>query len=358
MTENTVITKKILIIEDNTEIRENIQEILELYGYNTLSAENGTIGVQKALEYLPDLILCDVMMPELDGFGVLNILSKKPSTTDVPFIFLTAKTEKDDIRRGMNLGADDYITKPFYKDELLAAIEIRLNKAERQKISVRNAQEANQSGFINEGNAELELDKLSQGREIRTYQKKDIIFEAGKMPRNLYLIQSGKVKICKSTADGRELIIEIATTGQYLGHLDIISGNDYSETAITLETATIAVIPKDDFLKLLYGNKNVTAKFVKQLANNVMEKEEQILTMAYFNVRKRVADAILQLAENESDNKNKVLSMYREDLAAVVGTAKETLIRMLSEFKDAGYIDIQRGMILILKEDKLANMPG
>ena len=84
--------KKILIIEDNLEVRENLEEILDLYGYESVTAENGKIGVQRALENPPDLILCDVMMPELDGFGVLNILNRKPATADIPFIFLTAKS--------------------------------------------------------------------------------------------------------------------------------------------------------------------------------------------------------------------------------------------------------------------------
>ena len=123
--------RKILVIEDNLEVRENLQEILEISGYQVLAAEDGTMGVELAIREHPDLVLCDVMMPKLDGFGVLNILSKRPETSDIPFIFLTAKTEKEDFRRGMNLGADDYVTKPFYKDELLAVVETRLCKSER-----------------------------------------------------------------------------------------------------------------------------------------------------------------------------------------------------------------------------------
>lgn len=120
--------KKILVIEDNLEVRENTCEILELSGYKVFSAENGKVGIQAALDHMPDLIICDVMMPVLDGFGTLKILHKNPKTTHIPFIFLTAKAEKDDFRRGMNLGADDYITKPFTDIELLEAIEIRLEK--------------------------------------------------------------------------------------------------------------------------------------------------------------------------------------------------------------------------------------
>ena len=125
--------KKILIIEDNDDIRENLAEILELAGYDAYTAENGKKGVEKAEQTPPDLILCDVMMPVLDGYGVLSIVNKKPALADIPFIFLTAKSEKTDFRYGMNLGADDYITKPFETNELLKVIELRLAKSEKIK---------------------------------------------------------------------------------------------------------------------------------------------------------------------------------------------------------------------------------
>src|SRR6478735_4631682 len=121
--------KKILLIEDNNEIRENTAEILALANYHVITAQNGKVGVELAQHENPDLIICDIMMPELDGFGVIHILSKKAETALIPFIFLTAKTEKSDIRKGMNLGADDYLTKPFDDTELLNAIETRLRKS-------------------------------------------------------------------------------------------------------------------------------------------------------------------------------------------------------------------------------------
>src|SRR5664279_4768272 len=122
--------KAILVIDDNADIRENTAEILELAGYKTFLAENGKKGVEIALKEIPSLIVCDIMMPELDGYGVLHLLRKNPSTENVPFIFLTAKTERLDFRKGMEMGADDFITKPFDDIELLNAIEIRLKKYE------------------------------------------------------------------------------------------------------------------------------------------------------------------------------------------------------------------------------------
>ena len=120
---------KILIIEDNPDILENTSEILELSNYQVYTAPNGKEGVAKALANKPDLIVCDIMMPELDGYGVLHMLQKNPDLQDTPFIFLTAKTEKDEIRKGMSLGADDYITKPFDPTDLLNAIEGRIKKS-------------------------------------------------------------------------------------------------------------------------------------------------------------------------------------------------------------------------------------
>ena len=120
--------QKILIIEDQPDVRENIEAILELEDYETLIAENGEMGIEMAKNHQPDLILCDVMMPKLDGFGVVQALRKNPITSTIPLIFLTAKVDRLSLRQGMDLGADDYLTKPFTLDELINAVKARLSK--------------------------------------------------------------------------------------------------------------------------------------------------------------------------------------------------------------------------------------
>src|SRR5690606_3394744 len=120
--------KTILIIDDNDGIRENTAEILGFGGYKTVTAENGKKGIEVAVKEKPDLIVCDIMMPELDGYGVLHLLRKNPETEDIPLIFLTAKAERSDLRKGMEMGADDYVTKPFEEIELMNAIQSRLAK--------------------------------------------------------------------------------------------------------------------------------------------------------------------------------------------------------------------------------------
>jgi len=124
--------KKILVIEDEPEMRRNIATLLRYYDYEPVAAANGREGVEAARRDRPDLILCDVMMPELDGYGVLQALQTEAALARIPFIFLTAKGEKNDLRSGMDLGADDYLTKPVANAELVSAIEARLRRAERQ----------------------------------------------------------------------------------------------------------------------------------------------------------------------------------------------------------------------------------
>src|SRR5882757_1056920 len=123
--------KKILVIEDEPEMRRNLTALLRYHQYQPIEAENGRKGVALAQREKPDLVLCDVMMPELDGHGVLQALQQDAELALIPFIFLTAKGEKDDLRSGMNLGADDYLTKPVANNELVRAIEARLSRAQR-----------------------------------------------------------------------------------------------------------------------------------------------------------------------------------------------------------------------------------
>lgn len=352
LSHNLIAMKKILVIEDNLEVRENLEEILELSGYEVELAEDGKVGVEKALKNKPDLILCDVMMPRLDGFGVLNILSKKPDTSDVPFIFLTAKAEKSDFRRGMNLGADDYITKPFYKDELLAVIETRLRKSEQLKEKFdRTAQGL--SAFINEAKGYEELRKLSDERKTKVFKKRELVFEEGDYPRYLFFVQSGKVKLFKTNDDGKEYIINIYKEGEFFGYIDLIKDSEYTESAAALQDTELRLVPKEDFLQLMYGNRDVASQLIKMLANNITDQEQQLLNLAYNSVRRRVADAIIYLSEKEEKED---ISILRDDLARIVGTAKESVIRMLTEFKVDGYIDIVDGVIHIKDKQKLKNL--
>lgn len=346
--------KKILVIEDNLEVRENLEEILELTGYSVEVAEDGKEGVEKAIANPPDLILCDVMMPKLDGFGVLNILSKNENTTGVPFVFLTAKTEKQDLRRGMNLGADDFITKPFYKDELLQVIETRLKKAS-SRGAIAPQEPERLSFFLDKDKAYEELKKLSADRKTRTYKAKETLFAESDYPRYLYFVKTGQVKLYKTNSFGKDLIIKLLGPGEFFGYTPLIEESDYHYSAAATEETVVSLVPREDFSKLLESNRDVSARFIQLLAQNIREKEDQLLELAYNSVRKRVANAILEVGKHQEKPD---IHLLREDLARIVGTAKESVIRMLAEFKDDGYISIKDGVIHIENEQGLANLPG
>jgi CRP-like cAMP-binding protein/CheY-like chemotaxis protein len=349
--------KKILLIEDNADVRENTAEILSLANYNVITAINGKEGVELAQKEKPDLIICDIMMPVLDGHGALHLLSKNVETSSIPFIFLTAKAERSDFRKGMEMGADDYLTKPFDDVELLNAIESRLKKNEiLKKEFMKSVTGIND--FINEAKGIESLKKLSEDRELRTYKKKDDIYKEGGYPKGIYFVSKGKVKIAQTSDSGKELITELHNEGDFFGYLSILQGEKYTSSATALEDSEVYMIPKDDFFALIYKNAEVSRKFIEILSNNLMEKEDQLVKLAYNSVRKRVAEALVKLSDKykkEGDTKFS-MNVSREDLANIVGTATETVIRTLSDFKEEKLIEVTGSTITVLNYDKLANM--
>lgn len=339
------------------EVRENTAEILELAGYKVFTAENGKIGVEVAIDEKPDLIVCDIMMPVLDGYGVLHLLSKNPETTTIPFIFLTAKAEKSDYQKGMEMGADGYISKPFDDTELLNAIETRLKKSEilRQTFS---QDQTGVNDFINSVKSNTNIKLLSDTYEVAKFKKKHVLYSEDGYPRNLYFVRSGKIKTYKINEDGKELIIEISSTGDFVGYTPILEDTVYKDASEVLEDAEVMIIPREDFVKLISYDSQVAGQFIKLLAKNVHEKEDRLLSLAYNSVRKRVASGLIEIfdkfkSQMQEDTRIKI---SRDDLARIVGTATESLIRTLSDFKSEKLIDIESGKILILKDDKLRNL--
>ncbi len=349
--------KKILLIEDNKDVRENTEEILKLAQYIVVTAKNGKEGVELAQKEKPDLIICDIMMPILDGHGTLHMLSKNEETSSIPFIFLTAKAERSDFRKGMEMGADDYLTKPFDDVELLNAIESRLKKNEiLKKEFTKNIEGINE--FINQAKGVDSLKKLSEEHNVRIYKKKDEIYNEGSYPKGIYFVSKGKVKICQTNEFGKELITELHSDGDFFGYLSLLQGEKHASTATAFEESKIYMIPKEDFFELIYKNAEVSRKFIEILSNNLRENEKQLVKLAYNSVRKRVAEALVKLSDKYKKEGEQKFSMKvsREDLANLVGTATETVIRTLSDFKEEKFIEISGGKITILNYDKLVNL--
>ncbi len=342
---------RILLIEDNQEIRENICEILELDGFDVITAANGKEGLDLARESVPDLIVCDIMMPVMDGYTVLYFLSKEPKTADIPFIFLTAKAERLDFRKGMEMGADDYITKPFEDVELINAIRSRLKKKElvRKEYS-KDMQGLDQ--LVSDAEGERALKNLIENREVRDYKKKTDIYREGDYPLYLYYLQSGKAKAYKTNEYGKELIINLYNEGDFIGYTDLIRESNFNETLTALEDCKVILIPRKIFSDLILKNPSVSIKFIQLISKNIQTIESELIKLAYNSVRKRVSESLLLFFKDETES----LKVSREDLAAKAGTSLETAIRTLSDFKDERLIEITGGRISLLDVDRLRNM--
>jgi CRP-like cAMP-binding protein/CheY-like chemotaxis protein len=355
--------RRLLVIDDHDDIRENIAEILTLSGYEVFTAPNGKRGVETAIKEKPELIVCDIMMPELDGYGVLHLLRKNEATLDTPFIFLTAKTERADFRKGMEMGADDYITKPFDDIELLNAIEIRLKKHDilQGKYS---KDEKGAGAFIADLSATGVLRLDIQTAETQEIAKKLNLYQEGKRPKGLYYLKSGKIKAFRMNEDGKEYITNLYVSGDYIGYLPLMENKSYEDTAVVIEDAEVALFPKEEFLDAVYQDLQVAAKFIKLIAHNVQEKEERLLNLAYGSLRKRIARGLLDIhakfASARTDQNNPSarvpLSISREDIAQYIGTATESLIRTLSDFKAEKLVDIEDGKIHITDVKRLQNL--
>ncbi|WP_295128873.1 response regulator [uncultured Chitinophaga sp.] len=349
--------KTLLLIEDNAEIRENTEEILELAGYKVLTAPDGKKGVELAIKNHPDLVICDIMMPVLDGYGVLHMMQRNDELKGTPFIFLSAKSERGDFRKGMDLGADDYITKPFSGTDLLNAVESRLKKAEvRKENFTPDIQGLNKLMDVAGGKSALQ--NLPEGRNTEKYKKKQVIYSEGNRPQRLYYVQKGKVKTYKRNDDGKELVVELYNIGDFLGHIALLEGGLYKDTAEAMEETELAVIPLEDFEGLLNSNNDVAVQFVKMLARNVSTKEQQLLGLAYNSLRKKVAEALMSLVRkyNASRDEPFTIDISRDNLATIAGTATESLIRTLGDFREEKLIDIQEGAIVIMNQQKLAGL--
>lgn len=340
--------KKVLLIEDDTILRENTAELLELSDYKVLTAANGKIGVELAKSNLPDIIICDIMMEVMDGYEVLKTLSKGKKTKYIPFIFLSAKTERKDIRKGMDLGADDYITKPFNEDELTSAIESRLAKVAILKDR-RNEEES-----FNSTN-ELKNFFESYGSYITVVSGNDVYTE-GDNSNYVYLIKRGVIKSYKLDGHGKELTTELYNAGDIFGYSSFSQNIPYQETATALKNTELIGITKNEFKNMLNNNPNIALELLDSLTDNLSHIKAQLLQMAYSSVDKKTAATILQFAEKLNPKPEDPIKISRSDLASVAGIASETLIRTMSNFKKQGIIEIEGRNIKILDIEKLQHI--
>jgi DNA-binding response OmpR family regulator len=342
--------KTILIIEDDTALLENTAELLELENFKVLTASNGADGVRLATINIPDLIVCDIMMPKQDGYTVLKKLSLNKTTQNIPFIFLSAKTERKEIRLGMDLGADDYITKPFENEELISSINSRLAKA---KLLNKTTAPLDQGKYKDLNDLKNYFDDYG---ELSNYTKGDIIYQEGDRANKVFLVLKGLIKTHKMDQNGKELITAIQKPDDFIGFTSFVDNNTYEESATVVEDVELAVIYKNALKELLAGSSNLSLELMNVLTANLSITKDQLLQMAYSSVQRKTARTILQFAEVLDRGLLGEIKISRNDLASVAGIAPESLIRTLSSFKKKGFVEIEGRNIKILKLVELQNL--
>lgn len=346
---------KVLLIERGSDTSPNVIDMLQWTGYAVITAENGRKGLELARTYKPDIIVCDILLPDLDGYSVLHMLQGNEDMHSIPFIFLTSKADVSEFRKGMEMGADDYIVKPYHVLDLLSAMEVRL-----RKYNIRNKGSLSQPAAVRDiiRDAAETIRTIHENRDIDIFLRKTIIYPEGNHPLRLYYIRKGKVRTYKRNEDGRELSVELYNAGEFLGYVAMLEGTVYKDTAEAMEETEVAVIPKEDFERLISRNYMVASQFMSMLAKKVTEKNEQLLALAYNSLRKKVAGALIYMWRkyNPDNDPDFSIDISREGLAAIAGTATESLIRTLGHFRDEQLVQIRNGSIIVLNEDRLSKL--
>ncbi len=288
------------------------------------------------------------MMPEVNGYGVLKDLSLNDTTQHIPFIFLSAKTEHKEIRKGMDLGADDYLTKPFEEDELLSAVESRLAKASllsRMMEGKVASEQESEDGVRNLNELKNFFD--DHGKVIKI-EKGEVVYRKGQYPTMIYLILKGVIKAHIMDDSAKELITALYKADDFLGFTSLMERVAYTESATAVEDVELAGVAISDLKEILGKNKNVSLELMNVLTDTLSDVKEQLLQMAYSSVRRKTAQTILQFAEVLNKKPEDAIKISRYDLASVAGIATESLIRTLSGFKKKGLIEIEGRNIRIL----------
>lgn len=347
--------KRILFIKEKPTADTTIINMLRFAGYDLTVETDGPAAVERALELLPDLILSGISVEGLDGFSILHLLRKNPDTLPIPFIFLTSRTGRADTRKAMEMGASDFISRPFIPAEVLNAIESRLSMAEKLKNAIC---EKYRSEMIFEQTFTEALEELLEKSLLDNFKRRQLIFMEGSVPQYLFYIKSGKVKAFKTSQDGKELIVGLYSGGDFMGYIGLLEEGVYRVSAQALEDSEIFIIPRDAFMELIRNNANFSLEFTRSLVEKNNYKADQMLQLAYHSLRKRVANAILFLKDKytEGNNQSFSIKMTREELANISGTTTESLIRTLSDFKSEGLVEVRGRMIGILDEDGLVHM--
>ncbi|MDX1472265.1 MAG: cyclic nucleotide-binding domain-containing protein, partial [Flavobacteriaceae bacterium] len=268
---------------------------------------------------------------------------------------LSAKTEHKQVRKGMDMGADDYLTKPYEEEELISAVESRLAKA---TLISQVQSEKSKGQQLEEDFKDLNELKnfFDDNGRISTHSKGETIYRKGQYATLVYLINKGVVKLHTMDDNGKELITSLLKEDDFLGLTAIAHDHPYTEYATAVEDVELAGISITELKSILFENRKITLDLMDELSDNLIEVKEQLLQMAFSSVKKKTAQTILQFSNVLNKRPDEPIRISRYDLSSVAGIATESLIRTLSDFKKQGLIQIEGRNIRILDIEGLKNV--
>ncbi len=348
--------RSILIIEENQAVLEHTATILKLAGHKIHTADTGQKGIHLATKITPDLILSAFQFSDIDGYGLLHLIRKNTKLAHIPFIFMSTLANRESFRKAMEMGADDYILKPFSDLELLNAVESRLKRMQNFAETYKNEREHPLDKYT----YRHALKGLLENSSSNHYQNKEIVFSQGNLPQYLFYLKSGKVKAFKRNEEGKELTVQLYAAGDFIGYIALLGNHPYQITTKALEPCEIKLIPKLAFFELIKSSTAFSLEVIRVLAKHNNQKAEQMMQLAYNSLRKRVAQALLLLKKkfSEEGQEDFYIEITREELANISGTTTESLIRTLSDFKNEELIHIKGRSIRIIDPSRLKALPN
>lgn len=339
----------ILVIDDMQDVRENIGELLELSGYHVVQASDGYEGIRKAKQHNPDLILCDIMMPGIDGYGVAEILGRQEETNHIPLIYLTAKAEPSDFKKGLQKGAIDYITKPFESDELIESISLRIRQHQHQKpADLGDVEWQNWIAYLQ---SEHPLDDHGSPLSILTLSAEQTLFEQDDQALWVYFVQEGAIRWESTDAGGRTVCHHLSRPGDFLGWAPGFHLGAYSHTAIALSPSRVVRLSAKQLQETLLSKPGMALTWGQAQLQASQLVVEDMMGMLYGNARENVARVLLRFAEFKGGQWT--VNMPRETLAKSIGIAYETVIRTLSQFKAEGLVTAKGRRITLCDKAQL-----
>lgn len=345
--------KKILIIENNSDLLNKYSITLQNAGYEVITSSNSDNGVNLAINIKPHLVLCNTQLDDMNGFEVLSKLTTNPLTTKIPIIFIKPTSSTDEIKYGIENGADDFITNPFQSNQLVRSVEARINR-DRDQHAIQLP-----FGSLNNHqlNSEIYLEKLHDlivQSKVRNLKKKQTLYFEGDYSQWLYYLVDGCIKTLKLTNDGRELIMGLYKPNSFIGLDSLLLDEAFHHTAEATMNSSLYFISKSAVLELMNEHVELNHHFLRSLSTTLREKEDKLVELAYESVRKRLAQALIRLVRDSVPIDQ--IDISRDELAGLAGVATETVSRILSNFKEKGLIERNGSQIQIIDLEGLMNI--